>query len=520
MFLSIMLQGTASYVGKSVLVAGLCRIFYQDGYRVAPFKSQNIALNSGITDCGDEMGRAQIFQAEAARIKPDVRMNPILLKPSSNMQAQVIVMGKVFSNMDAITYHQYKPRLLDNIEQIYRSLADEHDIIVLEGAGSPVEINLRARDIVNMGMAERIDAPVILIADIDRGGVFAAIYGTLALLSNDERARVKGIIINKFRGDVALLHSGIEMIEQMTLVPVLGVMPFIELNIEDEDNVGLNQNKHRQHQHASYEKLDIAVIHLPYLSNFTDFNVLTTYSDVHLRYVMGDELIGFPDLLIIPGSKNTLGDLTYLRESGLEQQIHRLNQLDIPIIGICGGYQMLGMRLYEDNEAGLDEMDGLGLLDCETHFTVQKTTAQVKAKISQSKPDNNGPFDTRDELIIEGYEVHRGQTVTGANVRPFCRLTSRNGQVVDAYDGAVSLSGSVMGSYIHGIFDQGTFTRQLLNKLRLRKNLPELEKSPSFDEYKQCQYDHLAAKMRENIDIARIYQLMTEHVKSHQPMPK
>lgn len=520
MALSIMLQGTGSDVGKSVLVAGLCRIFFQDGYRVAPFKSQNMALNSGITETGDEMGRAQIFQAEAAGIKPDVRMNPVLLKPSSDMQAQVIVMGKVFNHMDAVTYHQYKPRLMDHIEQVYRSLASEQEIIVLEGAGSPAEINLRDRDIVNMGMAERIDAPVILVADIDRGGVFAAIYGTLALLSDDERARVKGVIINKFRGDVALLHSGIEMIEQMTSVPVLGVMPFIELNIEDEDSVGLSQNKYRQRNHASHNQLDIAVIHLPYLSNFTDFNALAIQPDVHLRYVMRDEKIGYPDLLIIPGSKNTLGDLKYLRESGMEQEILRLNQLGIPIIGICGGYQMLGNRLYDGIESGIAQMDGLGLLDCETRFSAEKTTTQVEAKVSVSPPDDEGLFQVDNEMIIEGYEIHMGQTVIGSNTRPFCRLISRNGQIVESDDGAVSLSGNVMGSYIHGIFDREPFTRQLLNKLRQRKQLPPLEQSQSLDAFKQREYDHLADNMREYIDIQKIYRLMADHAEQQSKQTK
>ncbi|VEJ55707.1 cobyric acid synthase [Pragia fontium] len=503
MTVSIMLQGTASDVGKSVLVAGLCRIFYQDGYRVAPFKSQNMALNSGITAAGDEMGRAQIFQAEAAGVEPDVRMNPILLKPSSDMQAQVVLMGKVFSSMDAQTYHHYKPQLMAQIEQVYRSLAAEHDIMVLEGAGSPAEINLRDRDIVNMGMAERIDAPVILVADIDRGGVFASIYGTLALLNDEERARVKGVIINKFRGDIALLHSGIEMIEQMTSVPVLGVMPFIDLNIEDEDSVGLSQNKYRQHGYAKYDELDIAVLQLPYLSNFTDFNPLAAQPDVHLRYVARGEAIGYPDLLIIPGSKNTLGDLSYLYESGLDLEIKRLAELGIPILGICGGYQMLGTKLYDGIESGIAEMPGLGLLECETRFAQHKVTTQVVGITASSPLFSDG-------LVVQGYEIHMGQTVRAPGVKPFCRLTSRNSQLIHEDDGAVSSSGNVMGSYIHGIFDEGAFTRSLLNQLRQCKDLPPLAENFSFLEMKQKEYDNLAMHMRAHIDIERIYQIMEQ----------
>lgn len=274
---AVMLQGTASDVGKSVLVAGLCRIFYQDGLRTAPFKSQNMALNSGITPDGKEMGRAQIFQAEAAGIMPDVRMNPVLLKPTSDRQAQVVLMGKVATNMDAVSYHDYKPRLREQILAVYNSLAQEYDVIVLEGAGSPAEINLRDRDIVNMGMAEMAQCPVILVADIDRGGVFAAIYGTLALLHKQERDRVKGVIINKFRGDVALLYSGIEQIESLTGVPVLGVMPWLDVDLEDEDGVALQNDKYRGN---APRDITIAIVQLPHISNFTDFNALAAQPDV------------------------------------------------------------------------------------------------------------------------------------------------------------------------------------------------------------------------------------------------
>ncbi len=350
MTLAVMLQGTASDVGKSVLVAGLCRIFHQDGLRTAPFKSQNMALNSGITPDGKEMGRAQIFQAEAAGIAPDVRMNPILLKPTSDRQAQVVLMGQVATSMDAMSYHQYKPRLREQILAVYQSLAGEYEALVLEGAGSPAEINLRDRDIVNMGMAEMAQCPVILVADIDRGGVFAAIYGTLALLQPQERARVKGVIINKFRGDVALLRSGIEQIEALTGVPVLGVMPWLDVDLEDEDGVALQAGKYHR---TDRRDIDIAVVHLPHIANFTDFNALAAQPDVRVRYVRDPQALADADLVILPGSKNTLGDLCWLRESGMAHAVEQARQRKVPLLGICGGYQMLGETIIDEVESGL-----------------------------------------------------------------------------------------------------------------------------------------------------------------------
>lgn len=320
MSLSLMVQGTASDVGKSVLVAGFCRIFMQDGYRCKPFKSQNMALNSGITAQGDEMGRAQIFQAQAAGVAPDVRMNPVLLKPTSDRKAQVIVMGKVACHMDAVEYHHYKPQLQQQIKTVYQQLASESDIMVLEGAGSPAEINLRDRDIVNMGMAEAAGAPVLLVADIDRGGVFASIYGTLALLKPEERARVIGVIINKFRGNIALLRPGLKQIETLTQVPVLGVLPWLSLDLEDEDGVALQVGKYSSAKEAD---LDVVVIQFPHIANFTDFNPLSVQPDVRLRYAVDPQEIMGADLIILPGSKNTLGDLSWLRSRRLDRAIKK-----------------------------------------------------------------------------------------------------------------------------------------------------------------------------------------------------
>lgn len=510
MSLSIMLQGTASDVGKSVLVAGLCRIFAQDGNRCAPFKSQNMALNSGITANGDEMGRAQIFQAEAAGIAPDVRMNPVLLKPTSDRKSQVILMGKVLCDMDAVSYHQFKPQLQHQIHEVYQSLAREHDIMVLEGAGSPAEINLRDRDIVNMGMAEMIDAPVILVADIDRGGVFASIYGTLALLAESERARVKGVIINKFRGDVALLMPGIRQIEDLTGVPVLGVMPYLQVDLEDEDGVALQSAKYKPAKGNAKEDnvLDIVVIQLPHISNFTDFNALAAQPDVRLRYVARPELLGSPDLIIVPGSKNTLGDLCYLNESGLAAGIIAQHNEGVPVIGICGGFQILGKRLIDGVESGIDEMEGLGLLDCETVFARNKITTQVTGQVHHQV---TGLFAAGQSLPLKGYEIHMGETNRGQHARPFTVIASRNNQATRFEDGAINEQGSVAGTYIHGLFDSADFTRTLLNQLRAGKGMVPLPFSQfSYQQYKEQQFDILADAMRQHIDIEEIYKIMQQ----------
>lgn len=513
--LSIMVQGTASDVGKSVLVAGLCRIFRQDGYRSAPFKSQNMALNSGITLQGDEMGRAQIFQAEAAGIAPDVRMNPVLLKPTSDRKAQVVLMGKVACNMDAVEYHQYKPQLQQQISEVYHSLAREYDVMVLEGAGSPAEINLRDRDIVNMGMAAMADAPVLLVADIDRGGVFASIYGTLALLHPHEKARVKGVIINKFRGDIALLKPGLEQIEALTDVPVLGVMPWLDIDLEDEDGVALQNGKYND---ATEKALDIAVIRLPHIANFTDFNALAVQPDVRLRYVSQVTALGQPDLIILPGSKNTLDDLQWLHESGLaaallaQHQAKSISQHSqpVPVIGICGGYQMLGRRIIDGVESGLEQMEGLGLLDVETQFAQDKVTTRVSGHCRVAR---SGMLANCDSLPLEGYEIHMGVSQLGSDATPFACLTLRNGQVEQWVDGAVNKDGNVLGSYIHGLFDSHDFTRALLDNLRQRKGLAAFDGvTVDYAQHKQQQFDLLAAQMRQHIDIERIYQLMKTHL--------
>lgn len=499
---AIMLQGTASDVGKSVLVAGLCRIFHQDGLKTAPFKSQNMALNSGITADGEEMGRAQIFQAEAAGIVPDVRMNPVLLKPTSDRKAQVVLMGKVATDMDAVSYHEYKPRLREQIIRVYQSLAQEYDALVLEGAGSPAEINLRDRDIVNMGMAEMAGCPVILVADIDRGGVFAAIYGTLALLQEHERWRVKGVIINKFRGDVALLTPGIKQIEALTGVPVIGVMPWLEVDLEDEDGVALQRGKYLR---TGERALDIAVVQLPHISNFTDFNALAAQPDVRVHYVRTPDELHRADLVILPGSKNTLGDLNWLRESGLAKAVLERHRADVPIIGVCGGYQMLGETIIDEVESGLGQQPGLGLLETVTRFAHDKTTTRVEAVLPESLPGWLAPCAG---LTLRGYEIHLGETTRGSSCQPAVWLQKAGQRVAD---GAVSRDGLVFGTYLHGLFDSDAFTRTLLNGLRQRKGLPSLDVRVDYAQYKAQQFDILADAMRQHVDIDRIYQIMQQH---------
>ncbi|MCL5498525.1 cobyric acid synthase [Escherichia coli] len=502
MTLAIMLQGTASDVGKSVLVAGLCRILYQDGLKTAPFKSQNMALNSGITPDGQEMGRAQIFQAEAAGIVPDVRMNPVLLKPTSDRKAQVVLMGKVASDMDAVSYHDYKPRLREQIISVYQSLSCEYDAIVLEGAGSPAEINLRDRDIVNMGMAEMAGCPVVLVADIDRGGVFAAIYGTLALLQEHERWRVKGIIINKFRGDVALLTPGIKQIEALTGVPVLGVMPWLEVDLEDEDGVALQRGKYLR---SGERAIDIAVVQLPHIANFTDFNALAAQPDVRVHYVRSPSELHNTDLIILPGSKNTLGDLAWLQESGLAQAVLQHHRQGGPVLGVCGGYQMLGETIVDEVESELGTLPGLGLLNTVTHFAQNKTTTLVAASVQGELP---GLLAGCGHIPLHGYEIHMGETSLLEGCRPMLWLEKEGQRIAD---GAVSEDGLVSGTYLHGLFDSNDFTRTLINTLRVRKGLPPLDSTVDYAHYKGQQFDLLADAMRRHIDIERIYQIMHQH---------
>lgn len=519
----IMVQGTMSNAGKSLLVAGLCRIFRQDGYRVAPFKSQNMALNSYITEDGLEMGRAQVMQAEAAGILPDVCMNPILLKPTNDTGSQVIVNGEVIGNMGAREYFAYKKQLIPDILHAFHRLEEMVDIIVIEGAGSPAEINLKENDIVNMGMAELVDAPVLLIGDIDRGGVFAQLLGTLNLLEPQELSRVKGLIINKFRGDQSLLTSGITMLEEKGGVPVVGVVPYMKLNIEDEDSLTerFDSRKHKRPGSAvnaaghsmsgggaaDRSVLDLAVIRYPRISNFTDFNVFEQVEGVSVRYVTDASQLGTPDLILLPGTKNTIGDMRWLRESGMEQAVKALAP-KVPVFGICGGYQMLGATISDpehieeesgNNCTGIKGTDtdgvirGMDLLPIQTRITSDKIRRQVRGSL----PEIDGIFADLSGKHYEGYEIHMGITDY------ICDTCSDIPVVVQ--------NGNVYGTYIHGFFDEAKIAAGVLKVLAKRRGLRmDLDGLMSYRNIKEAEYDKLADTLREYLDMDAVYGMLRE----------
>ena len=503
---NIMLLGTGSNVGKSIIAAGLCRIFYQDGYRVSPFKSQNMALNSYITKDGKEMGRAQVVQAEAANIEPESFMNPVLLKPTTDRKSQVIVNGKVYKNMDAREYFAYKHNLKKDIMAAYNHIRENFDICVLEGAGSPAEINLKEDDIVNTGMAEMADSPVLLVADIDRGGVFAAIYGTVMLLEENERKRIKGVIINKFRGDKSLLTSGIEMIEKLTDIPVLGVVPFVPLGIEEEDSLGIDKYNEKKEG-----KIRISVIKLKHISNFTDIDALSHYNDVSLKYVTKSSELGNEDIIIIPGSKNTVEDMKDLIEKNIGREIVRIAKKGTPVFGICGGFQMMGQKIMDPEkiESDLKEISGLGLLDIETVMKSDKTTTQYKNIVKNV----SGILSGTEGMEIKGYEIHQGYSYP-VNEKNEENNNSENILKNDTacLFGDENLKGTVKdnvaGTYIHGIFDNSEFTSHFLNEVRKLKGLDRIDENFSYSDYKNREYDKLAEVLRENIDIKKIYEIM------------
>lgn len=492
---SLMIQGTASSVGKSLICTAICRILAQDGYNVNPFKSQNMSLNSYITPEGHEMGRAQAMQAEACRKLPDSCMNPILLKPTSDRKSQVIIEGSVYADMDAVEYFAFKPQLKGRISEIYRRLEDSSDIVVIEGAGSPAEINLNQEDFVNMGMAKIAKAPVLLVGDIDRGGVFASLAGTMLLLSEEERKLVKGVIINKFRGSLEILKPGLRMLEDIVKVPVLGVIPYFSMNIEDEDSVS---EWLRSGDSKDWE-LDIAVIRLPYMSNHTDFNALRLHEDISLRFVEIDEDLGKPDVIILPGTKNTIHDMKALIKAGMDKRILKCHEKGSVVFGICGGYQMLGKEISDSlrAESENEHSEGLGLLDTVTEFRQNKFTTLSKGR------DNI--FGTE----VRGYEIHMGETLNAETAYPFITVTERGGNKLSGQDGMINEHRTVFGTYIHGIFDSSRFARSFLNMVRERKGLAPLANTASdYWEYKEGQFDKLADIVREGIDMKMLYKIL------------
>lgn len=498
-----MLQGTSSHVGKSILTTALCRIFYQDGLTVAPFKAQNMALNSYVTKNGDEMGRAQVAQAEAACLDPSVEMNPVLLKPTGNSCSQVIIMGKPIGNMSAREYHTgYSLKALDAVKTCLHKLTSTYDAVVIEGAGSPAEVNLKANDIVNMRVAKMISAPVLLVADIDRGGALASVVGTLELLEPDERELVKGIIINKFRGDITLLQPALEFLESKTGKPILGVIPHIEdIGIDDEDSVSLDDKLS-----VSERDIEIAILRTPKISNFTDFDALSNENDVTVRYVRAGESIGKPDLIILPGSKNTTEDLLYLRQNGYEQEILKLSAAGTPVIGICGGYQMLGQEIRDPyhTESDFDSVPGLGLLDTITTFESNKLTHQVTASCKgHSFLGLNYSCDK-----LSGYEIHMGRTEFTKPIVSAFSILHRSGQTVSFDDGVVRQDGLVMGTYLHGIFDNDEYRRAVVDALREKKGLSPLGVIVSTNKRKQLSYDRLADTVRNSLKMDLLYQII------------
>jgi len=500
---TLMIQGTASSVGKSILVTALCRILKQDGFRVAPFKAQNMALNSFVTRAGGEMGRAQVTQAQAAGVEPTVDMNPVLLKPEADAKSQVIVQGKVSRSISAGRYYRHTPRLLKAVEESLNRLRSEYDVVVIEGAGSPAEINLQAKEIVNMRVARMAQAPVLLCGDIDRGGVFAALVGTMELLDEDERNYIKGFIINKFRGDLKLLQPALRLLEKRTSRPVLGVVPYFRgITIAQEDSVYLDE---RPESPASAD-LDIVIIHLPHISNYDDFDPLEE-EGCRVRYVTHPGQMGAPNLIIIPGTKSTASDLLHLWRSGLAENIIQLAKDGTPVIGICGGYQILGRRLLDPQrvESETDGVLGLGLLNVVTTFAAEKSTRQVRGEVTS----NCGLFEGLKGQEVVGYEIHMGQTESSGDMSAFHIMETPQGKV-DYFDGRLNAQGTVLGTYLHGLFHNPSFRKALLNGLRRRCGLPEKWGNPVTE--KEEQYDRLAELVRHSLAMPAIYRIIQQGI--------
>ncbi len=495
----IMIQGTMSNAGKSILAGGLCRVLKQDGIKAVPFKSQNMALNSYITKDGLEMGRAQVMQAEAAGVEPDVCMNPILLKPTSDTGSQVILNGEPKGVMSAAEYYRHKREYIPFILDAYQKLERSSDVVVIEGAGSPAEINLKQDDIVNMGLAKLVDAPVLLVGDIDRGGVFAQIAGTVMLLDEDERERIKGTVINKFRGDISILKPGLSMLEERIRVPVLGVIPWFDLDIEEEDSLTERFQKKRKPG-----LLDFAVIRLPRISNFTDFAPLEALEEVSVRYISSPDELGTPDAVFLPGSKNTIEDLLWMRQNGLEVRILKYAGQGGIVFGICGGYQMLGEEISDpEGEEHRGSVRGMGLLPVFTVFKKEKRRTRVKGRfreISGALADMGG-------AKMEGYEIHMGDTCPSGEEEPLLSFTAESEPDSPRTDGAQQ--GNVYGCYVHGIFDARMTAERFLSAVLKKKGCdPGQIRAADWKSHKEEQYDKLADIIRGHLDMDAIYRII------------
>ena len=498
-----MIQGTGSGVGKSIIVAGLCRIFRDQGIEVAPFKAQNMALNSFITRAGGEIGRAQAYQAEAARVEPSVDMNPVLLKATGEAGCQVILNGKVHANMRADEYYAFKEHAWAAVTAAYERLSKEHELIVIEGAGSPAEINLSNDEVVNMSVARYAQAPVLLVGDIDKGGVFASLYGTIALLDGDADY-IKAFIINKFRGDINILNPGLDMIRDRTNRPVLGVIPYLgDLGLHEEDGIPPERLWWSQNGKFAGPKIKIVVVRLRYISNFTDFDPFLYEPDVELVYSLRDVDIEHADLVILPGSKNTVQDLLFLRDDGIERSIQRAVEKGIPLIGICGGYQMLGKKILDPYglESAQHEVRGLDYLAVETILEKTKVTSQVEAVSIAECGVRSAEWN--DKQVLKGYEIHMGRTTGDVGLFNVKRNSSDTGMILDG-----SQKGTVWGTYIHGIFDNDAFRRGLINDLRVGRGLAPVEDVTDFAKVRDAALDKWAAVLRESIDMRFIQELI------------
>ena len=511
---NIMIQGTGSSVGKSIIVAGLCRILKNAGYKVAPFKAQNMSLNSYVTAEGGEMGRAQVVQAEASGIEPSVLMNPILIKPTGDMSSQVIVLGKVYRQLGADEYYQVVPELVETVKRAYDELAANYDVIVLEGAGSPAEINLYHRDIVNMGMARMADAPVLLVGDIEKGGVFASVFGTVSLLPEEDRRRVKGWIINKFRGSVSILDPGIRELERIMDIPCLGVVPYVKLNLEEEDgavelleNRGIGPASLTDSEEDNNNKdTTVCVIRLPHISNFTDFDVFSKLPNTRVIYANHPSQLDNVDIIILPGSKNTIGDLTYLENAGFVEAIMRHYHRGGFVIGVCGGYQMLGKEIHDPHhtESQREKVAGLGLLDIVTVFATQKITSQVQGHFLPSACSWTQRLAGKH---FRGYEIHMGVSRLGPGAQPLLCCVKNDGSLYE--DGTFSADGRVVGSYVHGLFDDPVIAAEVINHVRRSRGWPEINcGSLDYRLAKDLEFQRWADILSASLDIDRIFELI------------
>lgn len=505
-----MVLGTASHVGKSILTAGLGRIFADDGYRVAPFKAQNMSLNSAATPDGNEIGRAQALQAEACRAIPCVEMNPILLKPSTDTGAQVILLGRIWGQVTAADYHTRRvEQLFPAVLDAYTQLARRHDLILLEGAGSPAEINLREHDIVNMRMAYAADAACLLVGDIDRGGVFASLLGTLELLEPEDRQRICGFVINKFRGDESLLRPGVTAMERRLDLPCAGIVPYLhDLGLDEEDGVALEDRlsaarRWKNRESGPVRPVRIGVIALPHMANFTDFDSLALEPSVSLAFLEHPEEMAAADLLVLPGSKQTLDDLEWLDRRGFSQEFRRLREQGIPIMGICGGFQMLGRAIEDpygiENEGQPRARKGLDFLPVRTLLLKEKTVRRVRGSV---RSEFLGLSLCR-EALFQGYEIHVGETFYESGSRPFADI-ARQGIAGSAPDGAVSASGRVLGTYVHGLFDNDDFRHSFLAALRSAAGLAPAQTCANVATEREARIDRLADHLRKSLDLVLI----------------